>query len=116
MKRNVDLSERRIFTTSAPLTGLSKLFHDALTVTKPWDFENNSMKLTSNLELEVIEEQRHVFAVGSKKERQNWKRNQEYDTDQICDCCGQKRGKKPWVKNRCDCYSMIFTPKIPWKF
>lgn len=116
MKRNVDLSELRMFTTSEPLTGLAKLIYDAVKVTKPWDFENNPQQLTSDLDLVVIAEQRHIFAVGDKKERQNWKQNHAYDTDQICDRCGQKRGKKPWAKNRCNCYSMVFTPKIPWKF
>lgn len=116
MKRNVDLSESRMFTTPEPLTGLAKLIHDTLKVTKPWDFENNPQELTSDFDLKVIAEQRRVFAVGSKKDRQNWKRNHAYDTDQICDCRGQKRGKKPWAKNRCNSYSMVFTPKIPWKF
>lgn len=116
MKRNVDLSELRMFTTPEPLTGLAKLIYDAVKVTKPWDFENNPQQLTSDLDLVVIAEQRHIFAVGDKKERQNWKQNHAYDTDQICDRCGQKRGKKPWAKNRCNCYSMVFTPKIPWKF
>lgn len=116
MKRNVDLSELQMFTTPEPLTGLAKLIYDAVKVTKPWDFENNPQQLTSDLDLVVIAEQRHIFAVGDKKERQNWKQNHAYDTDQICDRCGQKRGKKPWAKNRCNCYSMVFTPKIPWKF
>ncbi len=116
MKRNVDLSERRMFTTPEPLTGLAKLIYDTLNVTKPWDFENNPQKITCELDLELIAKQRSVFAVGSKKERQNWKLNHAYDTDQICDCCGQKRGKKTWAKNRCSCYSMVFTSKIPWKF
>ena len=105
-----------MFTTPEPLTGLAKLIYDAVKVTKPWDFENNPQQLTSDLDLVVIAEQRHIFAVGDKKERQNWKQNHAYDTDQICDRCGQKRGKKPWAKNRCNCYSMVFTPKIPWKF
>ena len=118
MKRNVDLSESQMFTTfeSQPLTEFDKLIYDALKVTKPWDFENNPKQITSDLDLELIVEQRSVFAVGNKKERQNWKRNQAYDAGQICDCCGQKIGKKPRVKNRCNCYSMVFTPKIPWKF
>lgn len=116
MKRNVDLSENRMFTTPEPLTGLNKLLHDALKVTKPWDFKNNPRILTSDLDLAVSYEVRRVFAVGSKEERQRWKRNRAYATDQICDCCGQDRGKKPWAKNRCNCYSMTSHRKIPWKF
>ena len=115
MKRNVDLSESRMFTTPEPLTGLAKLIHDALKVTKPWDFEHNPRKFTSDQEVFGFNS-RSLFAVGNKKDRQNWKRNRTYDTDQICDCCGQDRGKKPWAKNRCNCYSMSYTPKIPWKF
>ena len=116
MKRNVDLTENRIFTTPEPLTGLAKLITDSLKVTKPWDFENITTQLTSDLELAIISEQRSVFAVGNKKQRQNWKRNHAYDTDEVCDCCGQSRGKKPWAKNYCNCYSMTSPQKIPWKF
>lgn len=45
MKRNVDLSENRIFTAPEEPTGLVKLLLDTLKITKPWDFENNSKKL-----------------------------------------------------------------------
>lgn len=114
MKRNVDLSESRMFTTPEQPTGLFKLLLDAIKVTKPWDFEHNPRKVTSDIDAEVSS--RSPFAVGNKKDRKNWKRNHAYDTDQICDCCGQNRGKKPWAKNRCNCYSMSYTPKIPWKF
>ena len=116
MKRNVDLSESRMFTTPESPTGLTKLILDALKVTKPWDFENNPHVLASDLDLKVIAETRSVFPVGNKTERQNWNRNHAYDTDQICDLCGQERGKKPWAKNRCNCYFMTVAPKIPWNF
>lgn len=115
MKRNVDLSESRMFTTPEEPTGLFKLLLDAIKVTKPWDFENNPQKITSDQDFSFINS-RTLFAVGNKKDRQNWKRNYAYDTDQICGRCGQDRGKKPWAKNRCNCYSMSYTPKIPWKF
>lgn len=115
MKSNVDLTEHRMFTTPEPLTGLAKLIYDSIKVTKPWDFENNPKKVSS-LDEAIFCEQRRVFALGNKKERENWKRNQAYDADQICDRCGQDRGKKPWAKNRCNCYSMTYIPKIPWKF
>ena len=113
MKRNVDLSESRIFTTHEPLTGLAKLIYDSVKITKPWDFENNPVKNTSDL---VLADQQNVFAVGNRKERQIWKLNHQYDSEEICDCCGQSIGKKPWAKNRCNCYSMTYTPRIPWKF
>lgn len=70
----------------------------------------------SDLDFEILANQRSVIAVGNKKERQIWKRNNSCDTDEICDCCGQSRGKKPWAKNRCNCYSMTDSSKIPWKF
>ena len=116
MKRNVDLSESRMFTTPEEPTGLFKLLLDIIKVTKPWDFEHNPRKITSESEDFGLFNSRSLFAVGNKKDRQNWKRNYAYDTDQICDCCGQDRGKKPWAKNRCNCYSMSYTSKIPWRF
>ena len=112
MKRNVDLSESRIFATPEPLTGLAKLIDDSIEITKPWDFENKPLEIMSDWA-----NQRSVIAVGNKKKRQIWKRDHSYDADEICDCCGQSRGKKPWAKNRCNCYSsMIYSPRIPWKF
>lgn len=116
MKRNVDLSESRMFTTPEEPTGLFKLLLDAIKVTKPWDFEHNPRKFTSDEEAFGLSNFRSPFAVGNKKERQIWKQNYAYDTDQICDCCGQSRGKKPWARNRCNCYSKTYTTKIPWKF
>ncbi len=100
MKRNVDLSESRMFTTPKEPTGLIRLFLDAMKVTKPWDFENNFQNNTGE------SEELGLFNFC----------NYAYDTDEICDCCGQSVGKKPWAKNRCNCYSMSYTPKIPWKF
>ena len=115
MKRNVDLSENRMFTTPEEPTGLFKLLLDTIKVTKPWDFEHNPRKFTSDQDFGFINS-RALFAVGNKKDRQIWKRNQAYNTDQICDCCGQNRGKKPWAKNSCNCYSMIHKPRGIWKF
>ena len=114
MKRNVDLSESRMFTTPEAPTGLFKIIMDAIESIKPWDFENKPKKITSDSDFGAFNS-RSLFAVGNKKDRQNWKRNKAYDTDQICDCCGQDRGKKLWAKNRCNCY-YISRPKIPWKF
>ena len=111
MKSNVDLSESQMFTTIKEPTGEFKSLLDQIKVTKHWDFEHNPRNIEN-----FDPNSRSIFAVGNKKERQNWKRNHAYNTDQICDWCGQDRGKKPWAKNRCNCYSMFFTPKIPWKF
>ena len=116
MKRNVDLSENRMFTTPESPTGLAKLLFDAFKVIKPWDFENKPKLINSDYDLMTSANYRSLIAVGNKRERQVWKRNYESDTDQVCDCCGQSTGKKPWAKNRCQCYSMIYSPKIPWKF
>lgn len=114
MKSNVDLSESRIFTTPKEPTGLYKLLLDEIKVTKPWDFEHNPRDITRSRE-NLGFTSRSLLAVGNKKDRQIWKRNLAYDTNQICDRCGQDRSKKPWA-TRCNCYSMIYTPKIPWKF
>lgn len=123
MKRNVDLTEKQMFTTPEFPTESAKLFSDAklakliadnLKVPKPWASENYLHLITTDLDFDDIAKQRSVFAVGSKKERQNWKLNHAYDTNQICKICGQKKDKKPWARNRCNCYS-ISTPKIPWK-
>lgn len=116
MKRNVDLSESRMFTTYEEPTGLFKLLLDAIKVTKPWDFEHKPIKFANDEEAFGLSNSRSLFAVGNKEERQIWKQNHAYDTDQICDWCGKSKDKKPWAENRCNCYSMTDSPKIPWKF
>lgn len=117
MKRNVDLSESRIFTTPEPPTGIAKLLLNALKVTKPWDFENNPRKFSDDVDFEIeIRRRPPIFAVGDKKQRKRWKRNRAYYANEICDCCGQSRGRKPWAKKECNCYSMSYNPRIPWKF
>lgn len=115
MKSNVDLSENRIFTTPTPPTDpiiieLSKF----LKISKPWDFLNNPKWIGSDLDLEISNKGKKVFAVGNKKERQRWKRNQASYADEICGRCGESRGRKPWAKKECNCYSMRRTKRIPW--
>ena len=114
MKRNVDLSENRMFTNPEEPTGIFKLLIDQIKGVKPWDFENKPREITSDEEFSILSQT--VFAVGNKKQRERWKREEASEKDEICDMCGQSRGKKPWAKNRCNCYSMTYTPKIPWKF
>jgi len=113
MKRNVDLSDSRMFTTPEEPTGIFKTLWDLIKITKPWDFENNPRSVNSD---DDLFDAPSLIALGNKKERQIWKRHQACYADEICDRCGQSTGKKPWAKNRCNCYSMRYKPKIPWKF
>ena len=116
MKRNVDLSENRIFTTPEEPPELFKILLNVLKEIKPWNFERNYQEIRNDVEIHDLSNFGKSFAVGNKKQRQIWKRNHASDRNEICDWCGQDRGKKPWAKNRCNCYSMISTSKIPWKF
>ena len=69
MKRNVDLSESRMFTTPEEPTGVFKLLLDLIKVTKPWDFEHNPRKITCDFDAEISS--RSLFAIGNKKEARN---------------------------------------------
>lgn len=116
MKRNVDLTHNRIFTTPEEPTGMIKLLLDSIKNTKPWDVEKTLKVRGSDLDFAVKSELRQVFAIGSKEERERWKRNRACDNDEMCDRCGMRTGRKPWAKIRCNCYSMTHSSKIPWKF
>lgn len=112
MKTNVDLTANQTFTTFTYNDEILKF----LKFPKPWEeFRHEGICRVDNNEEFKRHNVNRIFAVGNRKERQIWKENYEYDTNQVCDRCGRRRDKKPWVNNRCDCYSMIYKPRIPWK-
>lgn len=118
MKRNVDLSQNRIFTTPEEPTGEAKILLDWFKklTQKPWDFENKPMEISSDLDLKASSKYEELIITGNKHERQIRKQNRLYDAGKVCDICGFDTRKRPWLGKTCNCYSMIYKPKMPWTF
>ena len=116
MKRNVDLTEDRLFTTPEEPTGITKILFDwfADQQRKPWEF--NITEINSELDFECAILHPPLIATGDKADRERWYRAQKESADEICDHCGQDKGKLPWAKKKCNCYAMTFERKIPWDF
>lgn len=118
MKRNVDLSENRIFTTPEEPTGDEKIILDWVkkVTRKPWDFKNKPKIISSDFDLEISCKEKELFFTGDKKERQIKKQNRLFDEEKVCDVCGLDTRKKPWARTTCKCYSMKYESKKPWIF
>ena len=72
MKRNVDLTENRIFTTPEEPTGVTKEILDWVKKVsrKPWDFENKPRIISGDLDFETFSRDKELIITGNKKERQ----------------------------------------------
>ncbi len=118
MKRNVDLTQNRLFTTPKEPTGEAKILLDWLKklTPKPWDFENKSIGISSDLDFRTSSKYEELIITGNKHERQIRKQNSLYDDGKVCDICGLDTRKRPWLRKTCNCYSMMYKPKIPWIF
>lgn len=115
MKRNVDLTEDRLFTTTPEPTGEDKVLFDYFRdlALKPWEF--NFCNCLSDIDFDVIAP-RSLIATGDKESRARWYRTEHSRNGEICERCGKSKGKLPWDKKSCDCYQMVRTQKIPWNF
>ena len=115
MKRNVDLTENRFFTTPEEPTGIGKILWDWLEKQerKPWEF--NLSQIHSDFDLNTFH--RPLIATGDKNERERWQRSQQEQTEEICSHCGKDKGKLPWARKECGCsHMMTLQRKIPWDF
>ena len=116
MKRNVDLTEDRFFTTPEEPTGIGKILWDWIKdqTRKPWEF--NISQIHSDCDFGTI--RRPLIATGDKDERERWKRSQMENSYEICSHCGKNLGKLPWARKECGCLYMMqpLQRKIPWDF
>ena len=113
MKRNVDLTEDRLFTTPPPQQDPGLIFIDVNF--KPWEFR--FVEITSDLDFGI--DSQSLIPLGDKRDREIWKNNNNSSSNDICSTCG-KRKYLPWSSRSCECYSnysSTFTSKrFPWEF
>lgn len=123
MKRNVDLTASRIFSTTPMISSLSSIVKD-FGRHYLWDYEHMKM-VQSNYDLTGYKS--HLVLCGNASERQAQRFNYSLDTGDICECCGNALTNKPWSRHYCLCESCasrleydcqktwIFQPERLWQ-
>lgn len=112
MKRNVDLTENRIFTTPSENPDsilVSEWLADLTRI--PWEF--GILRFEEDIDFDI--KNKTLIATGNRRDRQAWKAARRFYTEGICSRCGKSRGY-PWAPASCNCYSMSMPKKFPWEF
>ncbi len=99
MKRNIDLTERRIFS----IERITSAIIDILGVTfLPWDYAHIH-EVQSDYEPSFALQYNALILCGTASERQRMRECQMYDDGRLCERCGTKIPIKPWQHRYCLC-------------
>lgn len=102
MKRNIDLTENRIFSSNN--IGLRNINISFITREKfPWNVFLDRIKTEDELDLE--HQKNSIIAVGNKETRAKIQFYREMDSLDYCDCCGKRMNLKPWDREFGICHS-----------
>ena len=107
MKRNVDLTENRMFSINEEINILR--FYNEIRNKYPW-LGSNIVEVHDDDELRDLGKQRdRIITTGNKATRAKIKEFRQMDSENYCDCCGIRMNLKPWdgefgVCHRCDDY------------
>lgn len=121
MKRNVDLTENRFFSSDRWFTDIAQSVLTIGLITRskfPW---NAYLKqIHSDDELCEERQRKAIIVVGDKKTRAKVKEYRQMDSQEYCDCCGKRLNLKPWdleigVCHKCLKYCQTFTDKCTWR-
>ena len=116
MKRNVDLTENRFFSSNvAPIFSLTSLINEK---EMPWT--RFMKKLTSDDDINLEHQRNAIIAVGNKETRAKVKFYREMDSFDYCDCCGKRMNLKPWDKeigicHQCNDYYLKDEDRCKWR-
>lgn len=121
MKRNVDLTENRFFSSNNRFNDISigVLTLGIITGEKfPWNAHIREIKTDDDLDLD--HQRKSIIAVGNKKTRVKVKKYRQMDSLDYCDCCGIRMNLKPWDKeigvcHKCDEYYQKQEDKCKWR-
>ena len=110
MKRNIDLTENRMFSSNNWLSdiGISVLTAGLITGEKfPWNV--HLKQIHSDDDFDADHQRKAIIAVGNKKTRAKVKEYRQMDSLDYCDCCGIRMNLKPWdfemgICHKCDDY------------
>ena len=123
MKRNVDLTQNRIFSdnfgnivVNAILTGKRIIINGKY----PWDFSHILTAINSDDEFDLDCQKRSIIATGNKGTRAKMKGYRQMDNLNYCDCCGIRMNLKPWdreygICHRCNSYYQKDDDKCKWR-
>ena len=116
MKRNIDLTENRFF-SSSPFRSILSLFK--ITGEKyPWNIQTLGIKSDDDLDLE--HQRNAIIAVGNKATREQIKEYRKMENPNYCDCCGRRMNLKPWdrelgICHKCDSHYKKESEKGKWR-
>ena len=99
MKRNVDLTESRIFSTAQTPSLLASIVKD-FGKHYLWDYEH--MKIVQS-DYDLTDYKSRLVLCGNASERQAQRFNYSLDSGDICECCGRPLTNKPWSRHYCLC-------------
>lgn len=123
MKRNVDLTENRIFSVNRnPNNSIADVFDTLIleSITRgkyPWD--KISLLIHYDDDLDLVHQKNVIIAVGNKTTRAEVEKYRQMDSLDYCDCCGERMNLKPWDReigtcHKCDSRFEREQPKYKW--
>lgn len=110
MKRNVDLTENRLFSNNNISRG--SFIRQVTNSRFPWSL---------NIPKDDFEHQREsIIAVGNKSTRAKVEFYRKMDSLDYCDCCGKRMNLKPWdveigVCHECNDYYLKDVDRCKWR-
>lgn len=120
MKRNVDLTENRFFSSNKfNDIAIGVLTLGIITGEKfPWNAHIREIKSDDDLDLD--HQRKSIIAVGNKAMRAKVKEYRQMDSLDYCDCCGKRMNLKPWdleigVCHQCNDYYQKQEDKCKWR-
>ena len=111
MKRNVDLTENRLFSNNI-------LFSLIIGEKFPW---NTSLEeIRSDDDFDLDHQEKAIIAVGNKSARAKERFYREMDSPDYCDCCGKRMNLKPWdmeigICHKCYNYYQEEKDRCKWR-
>lgn len=116
MKRNIDLTESRIFSNDIfrqfLKTEVARRF-----LGKPWEHRKI---VVINSEDDLEHQKESIIALGNKTKRAEIRGYREMDSLDYCDCCGARMNLHPWdreigVCHKCDYEMNKYNDKCLWR-
>ena len=114
MKRNVDLTQNRLFSQdsnqigigefrrrvlSGPQSGIANLI-EFIGKRHMWDYDN---AIWTEMHDGFEENTNPLVMCGNASQRRVQRRRESWDSGELCDCCGADLTLKPWEKQYCLC-------------
>lgn len=116
MKRNIDLTENRMFRYKNSFNGLDGLMRAVHGL--PWD--RKLIPINDDSDLDLGHQKESIIALGDKNTRAKIKLYREMDSDKYCDCCGCRI--TPWENiyrlcSKCNdsLEGYVYSDKCKWR-